>query len=31
LDEAQLREAEKFLGQILSGLLTTQSMNEAEQ
>ena len=31
LDEAQLREAERFLGQILSGLLTTQSMNEAEQ
>ena len=31
LDDAQLQEAEKFLGQILSGLLTTQSMNETEQ
>ena len=31
LNEMQLQEAEKFLGQILSGLLTTQSMNEAEQ
>ena len=31
LDDAQLQEAEKFLGQILSGLLTAQSMNETEQ
>ena len=27
---SQMQEAEKFLTQILSGLLTSQSMNEAE-
>ena len=30
LDEAQMQEAERFLTQILSGLLNNQSMNEAE-
>ena len=29
LDEEQMQETEKFLSQIQSGLLTSQSMNEA--
>ena len=30
LSDSQMQEAEKFLGQIITGLMTTQSMNEAE-
>ena len=30
LSDSQMQEAEKFLGQIITGLMTTQSMNKAE-
>ena len=30
LSDSQMQEAERFLGQIITGLMTTQSMNEAE-
>ena len=30
LSDSQMQEAEKFLDQIITGLMTTQSMNEAE-
>ena len=30
LSESQMQEAENFLGQIITGLMTTQSMNETE-
>ena len=30
LSDSQMQEAEKFLGQIITGLMTTQSMNQAE-